>query len=67
MASIGLDEQALSHALLIAGNVLCLMAQSRLEAAGVDEDEMDSTVQGAVEVGAAYTLQVECELHALKH
>jgi hypothetical protein len=67
VASIGLDEQALSHAMLIAGNVLCLMAQSRLEAAGVDEDEMDSTIQGAVEVGVAYTLLIERELHSLKH
>ena len=35
MASIGLDERALSQAMLIAGNALCLMAQSRLEAAGI--------------------------------
>jgi len=66
-ASAGLDENALSQAMLIAGNVLCLMAQSRLEAAGVGEDEMDSTIEGAVEAGLAYTLQIEHELHSLKH
>ncbi len=51
----------------IAGNVLWLMAQSRLEAAEVGEDEMESTIEGAVEVGVAYTLQFEHQLHSLKH
>ena len=32
----GLDERAISHAMLIAGNVLCLLAQSELEAVGID-------------------------------
>jgi len=66
-ASAGLDELALSQAMLIAGNVRCLIAQSRLQAAGVGEDEMDSTIEGAVEAGLAYTLQIGHGLHALKH
>jgi hypothetical protein len=67
MASIGLDERALSQAMLIAGNALCLMAQSRLEAAGIGEDEMDSTIERALEAGVAFTLQIGHGLHALKH
>ena len=67
VASAGLDELVLSQAMLIAGNVLCLTAQSRLEAAGVGEAEMDSTIEGAVEAGVAYTLQIEHELYSLKH
>ncbi len=64
-ASAGLDERALSHAMLIAGNVMCLLAQSELEAVGIDEDEMDTTVEEAVEAGVAYTLQLE--LHSPRH